>query len=123
MGSEWNEMLFALPRSQAELMARAVRDHIADCISTLPELIHDERDASIYFYFGNFKAMRRELFPSLLRAFQEWNENGKKQVLLEWIERGQEHWQQVAQQMLEIFRNHGEQSAEHIIKLVENNKL
>lgn len=123
LGDDWHRMLHSLPRSPAEIMARAVRDHIADCLSTLPELIQEKSDASLYFYFGNFKAMRKELYPSLMKAFQEWNENGKLSRLREWVDRGRDHWQNVALKILEIYRNHGRDSGDEIIRLVENSKL
>lgn len=123
LGEDWNEMLYALPRSQAELMARAVRDHLADCLSTLPSLIADGRDASLYFYFGNFKSMRREIFPSLLQAFQDWSETGNRHTLMQWVEKGRDHWQKVARQIVDAFLSRGGDSSAQIAQLVQDNKL
>ena len=46
LGDAWGEMLTSLPRSRAEIMARAVRDHLADALSTLPGLLQENRVAS-----------------------------------------------------------------------------
>jgi hypothetical protein len=39
VGERWNQLLMDLGYTPAELMARAIRDHWADCLVTLPELI------------------------------------------------------------------------------------
>ena len=38
LGDDWERLLLSLPRSRAEFLLRAVRDNLADCISTLPAL-------------------------------------------------------------------------------------
>jgi hypothetical protein len=123
LGEEWHEMLAALPHSQAELMARAVRDHLADCLSTVPSLLDESNEPSVHFYFGNFRAMRRELFPALEQAYNDWVDNGRVQALREAARRGAEHWNSIAQQMLELFRAHGTEGIPHIEALVRENKL
>lgn len=123
LGDEWNQMLAALPRSQAELMARAVRDHLADCLSTLPGLIEDVRPASLHFYFGNLHAMRKELFPGLHEAYLHWVENDRLERLQELAERGSRHWHQVATDMLDLYRRHGENCTRHIVELAQKQRL
>ena len=70
LGKEWEEMIINLPHSQAEFMARAVRDNIADMLSTLPKLLHKNETAQIHFYFANLSAMRKMIFPSLPEAIR-----------------------------------------------------
>ncbi len=72
LGDAWNEMLLDLGKTPAELMARAVRDHLADCMNTLPELVRQGSAASIHFYLGNLNNMRKLIFPGLGGAYQEW---------------------------------------------------
>ena len=50
LGTEWEEMLLDLGRSRAEFTARAVRDHLADCLVTLPALLEHDDDRSLRFY-------------------------------------------------------------------------
>ncbi len=123
LGTDWEEMLAVLPRSQAELMARAVRDHLADCLSTLPALIDAPDPASLHFYFGNLHAMRRQLFPALRRAYEHWMERDDPADLHETVRRGAHHWRDVAARMLELYREHGEQCPSRIANLAEDARL
>ena len=80
LGEKWEEMLFALPHSKLELLLRSVRDHLADCSSTLPELIEQKNIPSLHFYIGNLNNLRKDVFPGLLKAYESWlrNELGGK---------------------------------------------
>jgi len=75
LGEQWEAMLMELPRSQAEMMARAVRDNIADMQSTLPKLIENNEAAQIHFYFANLSSLRKMIFPSLQQAYSRWLES------------------------------------------------
>ena len=69
LGPAWEDMLGAAADRRAELLARAVRDHLADCLSTLPVLLERDARASIHFHFSQMDGMRRELFPALAAAY------------------------------------------------------
>lgn len=107
LGPEWEAMLSGLKRRRAELLARAVRDNWADCLSTLPRLLEREADASLHFWFSNFDGMRRELFPLLVAAYAEWIEQGRRAALEQAVARGAAHWGAVAGQMLQRFGEAG----------------
>ena len=72
LGSGWPEMLAGFSGKRAELLARAVRDNLADCLVTLPGLLQrgaaDSLD-SLHFWFSTFDGMRREMFPLLVEAY------------------------------------------------------
>lgn len=123
LGEKWRELLFQLPPSQAERMARAVKDHIADCLSTLPSLIEQNNQASLHFYFSNLGALRHELFPQLTKAYQLWLDNDNLATIENTVKRGCQHWQNLAQQMLTLFDRYGPHCAPHIEKMVHNNIL
>jgi hypothetical protein len=120
---EWQDMLMALARSRAELMARAVRDHLADCLCTLPALAEGSSPASIHFYFANLKGMRREIFPSLALAYARWLEHRSEAVFVDLALKGSTHWTQVAREMLDLYQEHREQSPGSIEALVESSYL
>lgn len=122
LGEDWHNMLMSMPRSVAEFMARAIRDHIADCYQTLPTLIKQNRLASIHFYFGNFQGMRKKIYPSLTKAYQQWHETDDINYLIDAVQHGHQHWSQIAQQILSIYRD-GEDTEQRIVNLVENNLL
>ena len=123
LGEAWHDMLAALPHAKAELMVRAVRDHLADCLSTLPGLLETGHPAQLHFYFANIKAMRRELFPSLLDAYQAWHSQGDIDALKVQVRRGRTHWQQLAQQLLAQRRPDGTPDIAGIEALIESQRL
>ena len=65
LGATWEERLACGCGRRAEMLMRAVRDNLADCLVTLPVLIERQAWPSICFWFANFDGMRRELFPRL----------------------------------------------------------
>ena len=119
----WAEMISDIAVTKAEIMARAVRDHLADAISTLPALIEKQQQASLHFYFANLTSMRQLIFPSLLNAYRQWTDNGDIEVLNRLVDKSAQHWRQIAQQMLDMHRRYGENSHERIEQLVEHNYL
>ncbi len=102
LGPQWETLLSELPRSKAEWIVRAVRDHLADSLTTLPTLLDTENMASLHFYFANFTGMRRELFPELFSAYQSWVESGNLTPLKDVVQRGQQRWRTRAQQILSL---------------------
>jgi len=119
----WHDMLAAVVLTRAEIMARALRDHLADCISTLPDILANQRDASLHYYFGQFNGMRRELFPSLLDAYRQWHDTGKPEPLEQMIEQGRQHWAGVGNHITGLFQAHDPQASPEIIAYIEGNIL
>ena len=119
----WNDMLADLPHSRAELAARAVRDHLADCLSTLPALADGGRAASLHFLVGSLSGMRKELFPALASAYQAWHEDGDWNHLRQVAARGADHWFAVGRQMLELHHGHAEAAVGPIDALVDRSRL
>jgi hypothetical protein len=100
LGPAWRDMLGSLPERRAELLARAVRDNLADCLSTLPALLERGAEPSIHFYFANFEGLRRSLFPRLWSAYAAWRRTGDDGDLRLACRDGQAHWQEAAQRLL-----------------------
>ena len=119
----WGEMMQDINFTQAELMARAVRDHLADAISTLPELIEQNNTASIHFYFGNLTNMRKHIFPSLQEAYQQWQQSNNIAQLKKAVKNSENHWQNIASQMLSLHNQHKEKCSTHIETLVNASHL
>ena len=120
LGDAWESMLFDLQLSPAELMARAVRDHLADCTNTLPLLIGQERDASLHFFMANLGAMRKQLFPALQDAYRHWIEHADRSRFADLAQRGAEHWLSLARQMIALHKTHANKAAGPIAELVES---
>jgi len=123
LGDSWEEMLLALACTPGELVARAVRDHLADCLSTIPALAAGARHASIHFFRGNLTAMRKELFPSLGKAYDAWLESNDYGVLAEVARSGEVHWRSVAEQLLDAWSTHPESVADAAQRIGEARRL
>jgi hypothetical protein len=123
LGAEWEQMLASLPRSKTEIMIRAVRDHLADSLTTLPGLISKGKDASLHFYFANLASMRKHIFPALTQAYETWVTRGERDAIKELVPVSETHWNTLANQMLDIYRNSPDDFANQIQTLVEDNKF
>ena len=88
----WNAMLADVVGTPAELMARAVRDHLADALVTLPRLAERGDAPALHFYIGNLSNMRKHLFPGLNAAYDDWRNGGGTAPLADIAATGREHW-------------------------------
>jgi hypothetical protein len=128
LGPEWHRMVLDLAQTPAEIVARAVRDHLADCLVTLPALARMDEPASLHFYVGNLTAMRKEVFPALLSVYQGWWERvaaGDEDALVfaELASRGREHWEGLAWDMLALHRERGADAAGAIAALAGSRRM
>jgi hypothetical protein len=114
LGEAWNEMVSSFQMRRCELIARAVRDNLADCIVTLPEIIKSKESCSLHFYFSIFEGLRRSIFPSLVEGYEHWLRSGDVAELQNVIESGREHWLKVARQLLAEWVNNPTQAEEII---------
>jgi hypothetical protein len=110
LGPDWQSMIAGYARRRPELIARAVRDNLADCLSTLPALVARDNPASLHFWFANFDGMRREIFAWLAVAYDRWIDQGDRTPLLDAIAVGRDHWQAAAERLLSDFREQGAQA-------------
>ena len=106
LGEDWHSLIASLPRSQAEFMVRAVRDLLADCLSTLPTLLERQHPGSIHFYFSGHKGMRLKLFPGLEQAYHAWVNSGDWEALHASVELGRYHWSKTADTILDLYSQH-----------------
>ncbi len=123
LGAAWNPMLLDLAQTPAEIMARAVRDHLADCLVTLPALAEAGDAPSIHFYVGNLSHMRRALFPALEAAYEAWLAGGGTGALAELAVRGRDHWEALAKAMLDLHAQQGAEAAGPIRELNDRRLL
>jgi hypothetical protein len=123
LGDDWESMLSQLPHSKAEIMIRAVRDHLADALSTLPALLESMNTASLHFYLANMTNMRKELFPKLVAAYEIWTDTGNTSELGKLTGQSAEHWQSLADKILVIYQQQGDECQSAIIELIESHTL
>ncbi|GAB6039661.1 Sfum_1244 family protein [Endothiovibrio diazotrophicus] len=111
LGPEWEAMLLAIASSRNEIIARAVRDNLADSLTTLPRLLEDEAIASIHFYFANLGGMRKALHPRLVEGYRRFTEGGDLTAIAKALEGSEAHWTEAARRMLAIHAEEGWESA------------
>lgn len=114
---DWQAMIAGCAKRRPELMARAVRDNLADCLATLPALLARDNPASLHFWFANFDGMRREIFPWLAEAYDRWLNGGDRTPLLEAVDGGRDHWLAAAQRLLSDFRQRGGEAEPEVVAL------
>ena len=123
LGNEWRDMIVCLPRSRAEFLARAVKDLLADCLSTIPGLIENYNPASLHFYAANLVAIRKELFPSFDAAYQIWIDTENTKPLNALAAKGAKHWATLAQDMLLIYQQNKDIDLDALESLINKNVL
>jgi len=123
LGEKWHHLLFSLPHSKASIMLRAVRDHLADSLTTLPALLNLNSTPSWHFYFGNLNNMRTDLYPSLIKGYDEWYESGSLSKMSELIEKGQQHWLELCQQILQLEETDIKVRQTEIENIIEQSRL
>jgi hypothetical protein len=107
VGPGWEEMLAGLTERRSELVARAVRDLLADCLLTLPALLERDARASVHFWFAGLEGLRRLLAGELLAGYAPWG-RGEPAALLEAIDAGRQRWGAAASALAGAWRDGGE---------------
>ncbi|HSN20223.1 MAG TPA: hypothetical protein VLS49_06080 [Usitatibacter sp.] len=96
LGAPWETLMAATDDRRTEILLRAVRDLLADCLVALPRLLASEGAAGLHFWFATFEGPRRVLFPRLAEAHAAWSRGAGPRALQEAVAAGREHWQRVA---------------------------
>ncbi|HEX6321605.1 MAG TPA: hypothetical protein VFZ84_22265 [Burkholderiales bacterium] len=102
LGEAWGEMVLSVSRTRSEPVARAVRDLLADCLSTLPGLLERANLPALHFYFATFDAPRRQLFPQALDAYEHYLRCGDLDCLWQAVREGKERWLAAARGLLAL---------------------
>jgi len=118
LGPEWRKILHQLPHSGLELKIRAIKDHLADTISTLPGLLESENLPAIHFYFANLTGMRKEIFPEAVTAYNEWVASNNPTVLEKLCESGKNKWTEIAGKIKQTYQKDKTVVTEHLEPIV-----
>ena len=123
LGEEWEVMLATMQAGKAELMLRAVRDNLADSLSTLPGLLTNNDPVSMHFYMANMNNMRKALFPAFVTAYDNWSISADTHELEQLVERAVVHWQDLAAACLEMHTENRNSCEPVLIAAIEANTL
>jgi hypothetical protein len=107
LGPAWETMLSGLANRRAELFARAARDHLADCLVTLPALLERGASASLHFWFAGLDGVRRQLVPALPATYVAWREGDGGRALHAAVLSGATHWTRVCGEILALHADRG----------------
>jgi len=110
VGPDWERMLEQLGDRRSELVVRAVRDLLADCLVTLPVLLERRATASLHFWFSNFDGVRRALAPQFLDARGEGVCSVDEDRLNAAVARGQTQWASLAMDLVGRWRQGGREA-------------
>jgi hypothetical protein len=101
LGDAWSRKLEGFAGKRAELLARAVKDNLADCLVTLPGLLQSGAADSLHFWFSTFDGLRRELFPRLVDAYGKVGA-GDTAILQEAAAAGRVHFAALGLRLLDL---------------------
>ena len=107
---DWQALRSALPSRRADLFVRATRDHLADCLVTLPALLRQRDPGALHFWFANLEGVRELLFPRLWPAYTAWCEGDDGAALEAAIAAGAAHWGLACERLLALHRTRGAQA-------------
>ncbi len=102
LGTGWEKQLACAKKRRAEILMRAVRDNLADCLVTLPALIERQAWSSLWFWFANFDGMRQALWPAMAGYDYTKVGAGETAPLEKIVQRGAAHWEAVARRLLAL---------------------
>jgi hypothetical protein len=100
LGPGWGEMLLALPTRRGELLARALRDQLADLTGTLPALLERGEALALHAWFAAYDGLREQLFPGLTRAYRAWSGGHGGAALHQACAAGRSHFGALADALL-----------------------
>ena len=114
LGPGWESMLSRMVRRRAEVFARAARDHLADCLVTLPALLERDAPAPLHAWFAGLDGMRHELCPRLGAAYLLWRKGEGTRALAAAVAAGATHWRDVCVRVLAEFERGGEEGEDAV---------
>jgi hypothetical protein len=100
LGPGWGDMLLALPTRRGELLARALRDQLADLGHTLPVLLERGEELALHAWFAAYDGHREQLFPGLAGAYGAWRGGDGGAALRAACAVGLSHFEQLADELL-----------------------
>jgi hypothetical protein len=106
----WRNIVSVFPHTPVELLARTVKDQLADTneYGRLRHIIKEQRTGSMALYVAFLDGLRKELFPELTEAFQEFVKTRDWEIMEEAISVGYNNARHYAETICSIY-NTGKQ--------------
>jgi hypothetical protein len=102
----WRGLVATYPHTPVELLARAVKDLLADTnkFGNLNFIAQEKRTASLGFHVAFLDGVRRELFPEIIAAFKTFTESRDWRPVQDAINAGYERGREIARKMISLYR-------------------
>ena len=102
----WREVIAAFPHTPIELLARTVKDLLADTneYGTLRYITRERKTSSLAFYVAFRDGLIKELFPELKEAFQEFIQQGEWPIIEQAISAGYHTAKHFAEKICQLYR-------------------
>jgi len=102
----WRELIAAFPHSPIELLARSLKDLLADThpSGTLHHLVENRKMAGLGFYTAFLDGMLKELFAQMQHAFNDFTKTLNWRIIRETAVEGHQHAKRLASEMIELFQ-------------------
>jgi hypothetical protein len=102
----WRDLIATYPHTPVELLARAVKDLLADTnkFGKLNFIVQEKRTASLGFHVAFLDGARKELFPEIIPAFKTFTESRDWGPVEEAIAAGYRRAESVTRKMISIYR-------------------
>ena len=102
----WRELIAAFPHSPVELLARGLKDLLADTHlgGTLHYLVENRKPAGLGLYVAFLDGMLKELFPQLRSAFNHFTKKHNWRIIRRAAIDGHRHAKKVMSEMIDLFQ-------------------
>ena len=102
----WQEIIATYPHSPIELLARSVKDLLADTndFGTLRYIIRERKASSLAFYVAFLDGLMKELFPEIRPAFNQFTETKDWDVINDAVDTGYLTARAYAEKMSQIYQ-------------------
>jgi len=103
----WRKIIASYPHSPVELLARALKDLLADTNEhgTLRYIIQNHKAAALGLYAAFLDGLQKELFPELRAAFNDFTQTHNWHMIEEAAAAGRRHAKNYVDQMIQIFQS------------------
>ncbi len=103
----WRELLAQFPNTVIELLARTLKDIVADTspFGRLSFIVKQHRSSSLAFFVAFLDGFRKILFPEIFTAFERFVSDGSWEIIEEAVRKGYQTARERAGMLMEIFQS------------------
>ena len=114
----WREVIAAYPHTPVELLARTVKDLLADTneFGALRYITRKRKIASLAFYVAFFDGLVKEFFPELIPTFREFAETRNWRTIEAAVSKGYNTAKECAEAIIDIYQEGKQKNAKEWAK-------